>query len=356
MKILLVAPQSKDTVLGVIGNYCRKALISLGYNIEVFDFRESRYFKTLIGRFLKKAIKKVYSFPREQISFVSSLENQKMNMSLCQKVRQYQPDIMLVLMGDTIYVETLEYIKKQGVITANWFTDTVIDPRHNRIPFVQQVSPHYNYFFIYDSEDVLEHIEIGAPCVRSIPLACDPSIHKSVNLTAQEKRQYGSEVCFVGSIDSQREKLLKSLTDFNLGIWGNWEKEEALLSRFYRKKHVYFEEAVKIYNASEITLDIHIFFGAGKKAFDINPRVFEATGSGAFVLTNESPYLAEFYDIDKEIVCYHDKDDLKTKIKYYLEHKEERKMIAKKGQQRAHQDHTYEQRLEKIFSIIENNK
>ena len=356
MKILLVAPQSRDTVLGVIGNFCKEALINLAYDIDIFDFRESQYLKSSIGTYLKKAVKKFYSFPREQLSIAKSIQNKKMNIALINKVKQYRPDIMLVLMGDDIFAETLEEVKKQGVITANWFTDTVIDPRLQRIPFIKNTPFHYDYFFIYDDEDVLNSIRIDAPCVKSIPLACNPSIHKTINLSEQEKKQYGNQVCFVGSLNSTREELLNSLSDFDLGIWGNWEKENPQLKKFYREKNVYFQEATKIYNASDITLDIHIFFGTSNKAFDINPRVFEAAGCGAFVLTNENAYLSKLFEIDKEIVCYRDENELNEKIKYYLKHPQERKAIAQRAQQRVYRDHTYEKRLQKIISVIEDKE
>ncbi|MBM3252503.1 MAG: hypothetical protein FJZ11_06995, partial [Candidatus Omnitrophica bacterium] len=155
MKILLVAPQSKDTVLGVIGNFCKSALVNLGYSIDIFDFRESQYLKSSLGAFFKKAIKKFYSTPREQFPLARPLHNKKMNSALIEKVRQYKPDVMLVLMGDGIFAESLKEIKKLGVKTANWFTDTVLDPRRNRKEFLDSISCHYDYFFIYDNEAVL---------------------------------------------------------------------------------------------------------------------------------------------------------------------------------------------------------
>lgn len=356
MKILLVAPQAKDTVLGTIGNYCKNALMRLGYETEVFDFRESQYLKSPLGTYLKKAIKKFYSFPRTQLQFTKSLQDEKMNKTLLCKVNQFRPDVMLVLMGDGIFPETLDEIKKLGVITANWFTDTAIDPRRERVTFIKNISSHYDYFFVYDNIAVLDSIKIDSPCVESIPLACDPEIHKSIICTEQEKKEYGSQICFVGSLDLTRENLLVSLTDFDLGIWGNWQKENPALMRFYKRKHVYFEEATKIYNASDITLDVHIFFGTNNKAYDINPRVFEAAGCGAFVITNENQYLPEYFKIDEEIVCYKDKQELKDKIKYYLDHPDLRKKIAQNAQQRAYRNHTYEKRLQKIISTIENKE
>jgi len=40
------------------------------------------------------------------------------------------------------------------------------------------------------------------------------------------------------------------------------------------------------------------------------------------------------------------------KIKYYLEHNEERKAVAKAGYERTFRDHTYEKRFNEIFKII----
>jgi len=349
MKILLVAPQSKDTILGVIGGYCRKALVNLGYNIEVFDFRRSQYLGGSMGSLLKKVLKKVSYPPLHPLA--NRLEKEKVNRMLSEKVKEGQPDIMLVLMGDTISPKTLEEIKKQGVILVNWFHDTVLAPI--RKDFVENVSPYYDYFFIIDSLDVLNYIKIGARCVKTIPLACAPEMHKDISLTEDEKKKYGSEVCFVGTIKFGREEVLRYLTDFNLGIWGYWIKESPSLARFYKGKYFFGQEAVKIYNASDIVLDINE--GNENKSFYVTPRVFEVPACGGFLLTDENPCLSDLYEISREIICYKDKKELKELIKYYLEHPEERRILAQKGQQRAYREHTYENRLKDILSIIGKN-
>ena len=43
-------------------------------------------------------------------------------------------------------------------------------------------------------------------------------------------------------------------------------------------------------------------------------------------------------------------------IKYYLKHPQERKAIAQRAQQRVYRDHTYEKRLQKIISVIEDKE
>ncbi|MDO9565590.1 MAG: glycosyltransferase [Candidatus Desulfaltia sp.] len=353
MKILLVAPQSKDTILGTIGCYCKKALITLGYNIEIFDFRRSRYLKSPLGSFLKKGIKKFSpSLPR-RTPLINFLERERMNKSLLTVAKEYRPDILFVLMGDTIFPETLDKIKKSGITTVNWFHDSVLAPI--RKDFVQEITPYYDYFFIIDSEDVLNHIKIGAGHVNTVPLACAPEVHKSVNLSREEKKKYGSDVCFIGTVKFNRKDVLTQLSDFDLGIWGYWLEKTPKLKRHYRGQHVFGEEAVRIYNASKIILDIHLSYGGGNKPFNVTPRAFEVPASGAFLLADENPLLYDLYEKDKEIVCYKDEKELKELIKYYLNHPKERELIAQRGQKRAYKEHTYKKRLKEIFSIIEKN-
>jgi len=351
MKILLVAPQSRDTILGAIGSYCGNALKNLGYDTEVFDFRRSPYLRSPIGSLLKKVIRKVHPSLRWKFSLAESLEKEKINQNLSDFVKDYKPDMMFVLMGDTISSRILKEARQQGVVIANWFHDTVLAP--TRKDFVLNISPAYDYFFMIDSEDVLDYVKIGARCVRSIPLACAPEVHKRIHLTEEEQKKYGSEVCFVGTLKFDREEVLSHLTDFDLGIWGNWIKKNLLLARYYRGKHFFGNEAVKIFNAADIVLDINQ--GNENQRFYVTPRVFEVPACGAFLLTEENPYLSSLYEIGAEIICYKDEKDLKELIKYYLEHPEERRKIAQRGQERAYRDHTYKKRLQQIFSIIEKN-
>ncbi len=350
MKVLLVAPQSHDTVLGMIGNHCRKALENIGYEIETFDFRQSRYFKSSFGSLLKKGIKKLSPFSPQRIPLIKSLEREKMNKSLLAVTREYRPHILLVLTGDNIFTETLEEIKKSGITTVNWFTDPVLDP--GRKDFARNISAYYDYFFIFESERVLNYTKLKSRYIKTVPLACDPDVHKSIDLSEKEKQKYGSEVCFTGTIKFEREKILNSLTHFNLGIWSSNLKKSSSLIKFYRGKCLLDEENARIYSASDIVLDISTPYGKTNEVFYTNLRVFEVTACGAFLLTDKSPHLSKLYDIGEEIVCYRDEKELKELIKYYLSHPEERKRIAKKGQERAYHEHTYEKRLRKILSIV----
>ena len=350
MRILLVAPQSPDTILGAIGGYCKNALKNLGYETEVFDFRQSQYLNSSAGDFVKKYLKKIIPAPSRQIPLVSSLEKDKMNERLLMAAGRNKPDILFVLMGDTIFPETLEKIQKSGITTVNWFHDFVLDPL--RKDFVRESAEYYDYFFMIDSEDISKHMRVNARVVKTIPLGCEPKVHKTVPLTDKESKTYGCDVGFVGTVKFKREHILKQISDFDLGIWGNWIEKIPELKQNYREQHVFGADAVKIYNASKIILDIHSSYGSGNKQYNVTPRVFEVPASGAFLLVNENSMLSKFYEIGSEIICYKDEQDLKKLIQYYLRHSEEREQIAKNGQKKAQRLHTYKKRLEYIISII----
>jgi len=62
----------------------------------------------------------------------------------------------------------------------------------------------------------------------------------------------------------------------------------------------------------------------------------------------------ELFEVGKEIITYKNLADLKTKIDYYLNPKNEKERIniANAGYQRAIKEHTYEIRLNQLLKII----
>jgi spore maturation protein CgeB len=120
------------------------------------------------------------------------------------------------------------------------------------------------------------------------------------------------------------------------------------------RKHspLYGLEMYKLFNHSKIVLNFHIGV-AGKYAG--NMRMFEVTGAGSCLLTDNKSNLKELYEIGKEIVAYDNVQDCVSKVKWLLENEAERKEIALAGQRRTLRDHTVEKRCELIIDLIEQN-
>ena len=103
---------------------------------------------------------------------------------------------------------------------------------------------------------------------------------------------------------------------------------------------------------SAVTLNIH---ADSSPDYASNMRLFEATGIGACLLTDWKKNLTELFDLEREVVAYKSADEAIEKIRWLLDHPDERAAIAKAGQTRTLKDHTYSQRAFVLDSIIRKN-
>lgn len=71
------------------------------------------------------------------------------------------------------------------------------------------------------------------------------------------------------------------------------------------------------------------------------------------MLTNYCSETADIFEEDKEIVMFKTPEELFDKVDYYLNHDEERKAIAKRGQAKVLECYTYEKKLKTIMDWVE---
>lgn len=110
----------------------------------------------------------------------------------------------------------------------------------------------------------------------------------------------------------------------------------------------YLTEMPKVFFSSKINLNITL----RNIQHGIPQRIFDVLASGGFLITNNQPDLHTHFIDGKDLVVYYDKDDLLSKIEYYLNHEDERKQIAANGQKKVLRQHTYEQRILQILSTV----
>jgi len=118
-----------------------------------------------------------------------------------------------------------------------------------------------------------------------------------------------------------------------------------------RSNHLplYGIDMYNLFSNSRIVLNFHIGV-AGDYAG--NMRMFEVTGVGSCLLTDNKKNMSDLFETDKEVVVYDNPDDCINKVKWLLEHEEERKQIAMMGQKRTLETHTVENRCKSIIDII----
>lgn len=100
---------------------------------------------------------------------------------------------------------------------------------------------------------------------------------------------------------------------------------------------------------SRITLNRHINVAENNAN---NMRLYEATGVGAMLLTDQKDNLHELFDIGREVVTYSSKEEAAELVRYYLDHPKESERIAKAGQARTLREHTYAQRMKELVPVL----
>lgn len=110
----------------------------------------------------------------------------------------------------------------------------------------------------------------------------------------------------------------------------------------------YYLKMPWVFAASKINLNItlkSIRTGIPLRAFDI-------MAAGGFLLTNYQAEFTEYFVPDEDFVFYENYEDLIKKVKYYLEHDDERMHIALNGMHKVRNNHNYDCRLDAIESAF----
>ena len=106
----------------------------------------------------------------------------------------------------------------------------------------------------------------------------------------------------------------------------------------------------QVLRRSRITLNSHIDL-AGREAG--NMRLFEATGVGAFLLTDFKDNLHTLFAPDREVAVWRSIDDCLAAIDRALGDDMRRAAIARAGQARTMAQHTYRHRVRQILGFAE---
>lgn len=126
-----------------------------------------------------------------------------------------------------------------------------------------------------------------------------------------------------------------------------------LLGRSVQLGFIPPEETVRYYNGAKVVINIHRPDEWGQdnrnshriSGKSINPRTYEISACGAMQITDIREDLTNYYRPGYDIETYTSTEELKNKIIYYLEHEEERRIMAARGLYTTRQEHTFISRM-----------
>jgi spore maturation protein CgeB len=259
---------------------------------------------------------------------------------LTAQIRYYKPDIVLNLAMDGISSSFLQEVKQ--------YTGLLVGQ-------IAAYLPEGENWGVYDLiisslPNFVEHFRrIG---VRSEfnRLAFEPTV-----LNAMHTQRKNILVSFVGSFTSshsKRDQLLEHLcSNLPMNVWGigveRLPHDSSIHARYLGA--VWGLRMFRVLAASKIVVNYHSDIA---QSYANNMRLFEATGTGALLVTDWKDNLHEMFEPGKEVVAYRNLEECGELIQYYLEHNDEREAIAASGQRRTLESHTYLQRMRDLSGIV----
>ncbi len=300
----------------IIKNWCG---IYLPFNLYFGEPLERIFTRRIIYDYLK----------REPEIGIKGVNEEIINL-----VRKERPKYVLWTSWQyDIQPSTLEAIRKEGAIVVGWFFDD--EWRFDN--YSKWWIPYLDYCVTHTIDAVPQYQKLGARVIHTL---LHPGIAVDVDWSNLRERY---EVSFVGSRIVGRDQWIDELKKRNIPArafgegWGGY---------------ISFEEMLDVFTTSKINLN---FSGTYFRTLGIKGRIFQVCLAGGFLLTEYVPGIEKYFEVDKEIVCFHDTAEMIDKIADYLGHDEERRVIAQAGWKRATHEYTPFHMVTRVFTEIEDD-
>ena len=269
----------------------------------------------------------------------------KMNEDLVNQVKQWIRDdstdvIFTYLSGEFIFPKAMQELGSLGVPIINLALndkESFIGKTKNGQPIGMKNICRYFDLCLTSTEDALKKYCIEGALPIYLPEGANPEIHKPYDV------EKSIDVSFVGQCYGNRLTIIQALKDYGIHVEAFGED--------WPNGPLPTEDMIRMYSKSKINLGFGGVAGH-QDTYCLKGRDFEITMSGGLYLTEHNPELEKVYDIGNEIITYTSFDDLVAKIRYLLSNPEEAERVRKRGFQRAHTEHTWEMRFEKIFMLM----
>jgi hypothetical protein len=147
------------------------------------------------------------------------------------------------------------------------------------------------------------------------------------------------QISFAGAVKTERLEMVNYLQAMGLQV--------SVAGRGWPNS-AWVEDLNDFFRTSQINLGI----GSAAPAFNLSHlkgRDIECPAAGACYLTSFNWELANLFEINKEILCYRNLEELVEILAYYSKRPEECLKIAAAGYKRCMAEHTWEHRFNKLF-------
>ncbi len=240
--------------------------------------------------------------------------------------------------------EEVEKIKRRftdATTICMWNVDTRTDINdwQHLFPLIKLV----DYHFVPDTKTIPEWRKLNSNTFW-LPQGLQNEVyHKPDKITEEDRKKYCCDVSWAGTARKQRKPFLNAIDRMNINF-KRWGCDGV--------KRIYDEEHNKMASLSKINLCCS---GWPENESYTSVRNYKVMGAGGFVLELARTGLDEIFPInvkDSSIGTYVSPGDLVQRIRFWLDHEEERKATAERACEWVHANATYTHRIKMALDYM----
>lgn len=277
-------------------------------------------------------------------------------LRLLEHVRDVRPDAVLTMMfEDEIPLSVLDQMRALCPV-ANWFTDDT----WRFGSYSRHLAPHLDLSITTSRAAETLYREIDGARAVFMPWGFNPDIFRKVDCPEE------SDVSFVGLRYGRRGRTIEQLRSQGIEVraqgrnWPEGSVETAELSSVFARARInlnFLESSAgplrrRGFRFRGVTRIDELINRRFRPPLQLKARPFEIAGSGAFLLSNSIPELAECLVPGREFGVFRSEQDLPAQIRYWLHNADERRSVAAAGYARAHAEHTWQRRLTALLEAL----
>ena len=264
------------------------------------------------------------------------LKPEQLTENLLQGIETHKPD--LIFMSSTASLadsaravrEAYPAISRPKLAMWNVDSERELSRWKSLFPLVDQC----DVFFTKSHGSVELWRGEGFQHTYSLQQGIDRKVH---NIPKLKQATHRHEVLFLGALDWWHEDSCARIT---------------LINRLDKEFKISYSNTVKLEAASKLYYSSLINIGSNhfpEVEGSVSVRDFKILGSGGFLLTNRVKGMENYFQEGVHCAYYDSVDDCVEKIRYYLDHNDEREEIAANGYKEVHDKHGYDDRMMEVL-------
>ncbi len=275
----------------------------------------------------------VYDFSyRHMARYDAPFRSKRLGRSRLQKrlealVDQVRPDLLLLGHSELVENDTLQRLRDRypGMRLAMWYVDW-LEEAHKRANVSERLAV-ADAVFCTTGGDALRAVAPDSDRLHFLPNPVDSSIERGRN---DQRDTFRWELVYCGRDykDPVRRKALsglyKSLGDDTLCLRGCLDQPP-----------VFGAEYLDLLTQARCGLN---YSRRNDIPLYTSDRLVQLVGNGLLTFTPRVPGLTRIFS-EEEVIYFDDMSDLIEKFRYYREHDDKRRQIARRGRERAHRDY-----------------